>query len=97
MIAENSLDWQEIDPIVTDYRTLVEEHIAADTKKLSTTEAFLTATSPEADTRGQNLRRFLEARRKFLLEKTADIDVSKAPTVWSPPDAEDSKSESERL
>jgi hypothetical protein len=80
-IAENSLDWQKIGPVVADYRKLVEDHVAADTKKLATTEAFLTATSPDADAEGQNLRRFLEARRKFLLEKTKDVDMSEAPPI----------------
>jgi hypothetical protein len=84
-IAENSLDWQNIGPIVADYRALVAEHVEADTKKLSTTDAFLTATTPDVDARGQNLRRFLEARRKFLLEKTVDVDMSNAPPVWSGP------------
>ena len=84
-VAENSLDWQNVGPIVADYRELVEEHVEADTKKLSTTDAFLTATSGDTDARGQNLHRFLDARRKFLLEKTADVDVSKAPPVWTPP------------
>jgi hypothetical protein len=67
-IAEKSLDWQAVGPVVADYRALVEDEVTADTKKLATTDAFLTATSPNADAKGQNLRRFLEARRKFLLE-----------------------------
>ena len=87
-IAENSLDWHNIGPIVADYRNLVEEHVASDTKKLATTDAFLTATSPDPEVRGQNLRRFLEARRKFLLEKTAEIDATKAPPVWSRPNVD---------
>lgn len=78
-IAENSLAWQKIGPVIADYRELVEDHVAADTKKLATTDAFLTATAPDTDGKGQNLRRFLDARRKFLLEKTADVDMSKAP------------------
>lgn len=83
-IAETSLDWQELVPLVADYRMLVEDHVAADTKKLATTEAFLTATSPDAEARVPSLRRFLEARRKFLLEKTADVDMGKAPPARSP-------------
>jgi hypothetical protein len=90
-IAENSLDWQLIGPIVADYRTLVDEHVPADTKKLATTDEFLNATSPDADASGQNLRRFLAARRKFLLEKTADADASQAPPVWTPPVPADSQ------
>lgn len=50
-IAEVWLDWKKLGPIVADLEKLIGQEIAADTKKLSTTEEFknsLTAPAPEA-------------------------------------------------
>ena len=47
-IADKSLDWNELGPIVAEQRKLIEEPIKRDTRKLGTTEAFLSATAPEA-------------------------------------------------
>ncbi len=84
-IAEKSLDWNELGPLVADYRELIKDHVKADTKKLSTLEAFMNATSPKASESGSNLRGFLERRRKYLLEQTEDVDVSQAPAIWTGP------------
>lgn len=77
-IAEKSLDWQHLGPIVAEERALVEEAVQADTRKLSTTEVFLEATAPEAadsateaedaPRRGMSLRDFAEKRREYLLK-----------------------------
>ena len=77
-IAESSLDWDYLGPIVAQERALIEKAVEQDTRKLGTTEAFTAATSPKAATaeakqggergRPKSLRDFAEQRRKFLLE-----------------------------
>jgi spore coat protein CotH len=69
-IAEESLDWKTLGPVVAQYRSLIEKEVEADTRKLSTTEAFRRATSdmPEVSGgRGLNLRAFADLRRTYLL------------------------------
>lgn len=44
-IAEEQLDWKTLGPVVARYRTLLEKEVAADTRKLSSLEAFLAATA----------------------------------------------------
>jgi spore coat protein CotH len=78
-IAEDSLDWETLGPIVADYLELIEEHVEADTKKLSNTEAFLRAASEDGGP--GSLRDFLTRRREFLLKATEDVDVSKTPST----------------
>ena len=68
-IAEKSLDWSVMEPIVARTRDLIREDVATDTRKLDTTEAFEQATSSEpSGSGGQSLRKFFDERRKFLLE-----------------------------
>jgi hypothetical protein len=77
-IAEESLDWDYLGPIVAQERALIEEAVEQDTRKLSTTEAFKETTAPEATSvdakkgdprrRPKSLRDFAEQRRKFLLD-----------------------------
>lgn len=68
-IAEKSLDWNKLGPLVADYRKLIEKEIAADTKKMTTTEAFLSSTGDgPAMGRGLPLKTFAEQRRKYLLD-----------------------------
>jgi hypothetical protein len=47
-IAEESLDWAKLGPLVAQYRTLIEKEIAADTRKLSSFATFrkVTADAP---------------------------------------------------
>ena len=73
-IAEKSLTWDEIGPIVQRYRTLLDAELERDTRKLSSLEAFRasvaeTVSAPEGGPRRQasNLRTFIEQRRQFLL------------------------------
>jgi hypothetical protein len=47
-IAEKSLDWKTLGPIVADYKALIEKEIEADTRKLSSLSAFQKSVS-EAD------------------------------------------------
>lgn len=44
-IAEESLDWKHLGPIVARYRTLIETEVEADTRKLGTFAAFQKATA----------------------------------------------------
>ena len=74
-IAEEWLDWQKLGPVVAGYRSLIEEGLAADTRKLTSLEAFHAAVAdsvkPEATPKGRpsmSLRTFADQRRAFLLE-----------------------------
>jgi len=71
-IAETSLDWKTLGPIVAGCRILIEKEVRADTRKLEPFEAFQGATSTEpareGQQRGPSLRDFVEKRRRFLLE-----------------------------
>ncbi len=70
-IAEKSLDWKTLGPIVAGYRELVSEELKLDTRKLESHEAFLrtTADTVEGTARGREmaLRTFADQRRKYLL------------------------------
>jgi hypothetical protein len=76
-IAEQSLDWNKLGPIVAEYRALIEKEIDADTRKLSTFAAFQATTSdtpPVSEERNgrpmaMNLRAFAEKRSDYLLSK----------------------------
>ncbi len=84
-IAEEALDWSKLAPVVAGYRELVEAEIEADTRKLSSIDAFRAQTSdakPTADgdagdtgggprRGGDTLRAFVEGRRAFLLAHPA--------------------------
>ena len=69
-IAEKSLDWDTIGPVVKQYRELIAKDIERDTRKLFPTEAFLAGTSNEP-VEG-SLRKFIEGRRAALLKMTAE-------------------------
>lgn len=75
-IAEQSLDWKQLAPVVADGRALIDDVVKAETRRLDSYEAFLQATSPDAPADGpareRNLRSFIERRRDFLLKKTAE-------------------------
>ena len=81
-LAEEDLDWKNLGPVVAGYRKLAEKAVAADTRKLSTTEDFLKLTADEVSTTpeaapaemrrgpghgGMAIRAFAEQRRAFLL------------------------------
>lgn len=81
-LAEKSLDWKNLGPVVASYRKLIEKDVEADTRKLESYEAFVrtTADSPPAGgVRGRGetaLRTFADERRKALLENP---EVKKLP------------------
>lgn len=70
-IAEESLDWDSLGANVAKLRSLIEEDVKADTKKLTTFEAFDVATAPDVDEKSTEralpLRSFAVQRRNFLL------------------------------
>ena len=63
-IAQNWLDWNKVGPMVDQYRALIAADVAADTKKLFTTEAFEAGLGDGPE----SLRNFVEKRRAFLLK-----------------------------
>ena len=64
-IADKSLDWNTLRPVVAQYRALIAADVARDTRKLYSTDDFVRATSEDG---GYNtLRTFFETRRAFLL------------------------------
>ncbi len=73
-IAEESLDWKTLGPVVAQYEKLIDKEIEADTKKLSSYAAFQQTVSgtaaPAAEQRGRphmGLKQFADQRRAFLL------------------------------
>ena len=74
-IAENSLNWNELGPIVAAYRKLIRDDVKRDTRKLGSYESFMQATNNKAtknspEQRGMSLRSFVDQRREYLLEAT---------------------------
>jgi hypothetical protein len=65
-IAERWLDWKKLGPLAKSYRAVIADEVKLDTRKLYSTEAF------EDGLEGgeASLRRFVEARREFLLKVT---------------------------
>lgn len=69
-IAEESLDWKTIGPLVKQYRDLVMEDVKRDTRKLFPTEGFVNGTADQP--LEGNLRSFFDERRAALLKMTAE-------------------------
>lgn len=74
-IAEESLDWKHLGPIVGKYRDLIGKEVDGDTRKLDSYEDFLTMTVdaaiPDGEarrTRNMSLRAFADQRRAYLLK-----------------------------
>lgn len=67
-IADKSLDWKNIGPVIERQAEVIREHVAADTRKLSSTEDFEKATDPKATGKDAgSLRSFFDQRREYLL------------------------------
>src|SRR5439155_11099364 len=73
-IAETQLDWNKLGPRVVQYRRLIEDEVAMDTRKLYTLDAFKndvadSATPAAMGVGGPNigLRAFADQRRTFLI------------------------------
>ena len=77
-IAEKSLAWESLGPVVANYRTLLEKEIELDTRKLTSLAEFRKLTDeaiPKAEEKprrgpgdGMNLHAFAEQRRAYLLD-----------------------------
>jgi hypothetical protein len=79
-IADKWLDWKTLGPIVAGYRDLIEKEVEADTRKLTSFDAFTKVTTDEAPrasevpARGRpamSLREFAQKRRDYLLNEAA--------------------------
>jgi hypothetical protein len=64
-IAQKSLDWNTLGPVVKQYRDLISDDVARETHKLFSTEDFLRSTADDG-----TLRAFIDQRRAFLLSWT---------------------------
>ncbi|MEM6690202.1 MAG: CotH kinase family protein, partial [Planctomycetota bacterium] len=81
-IAENSLSWDELGPLVKQCTELVNETVKSGTRKLGSYESFVSLTTSEPVVRPDepqrrgpstmNIRSFAEARRDYLLNATND-------------------------
>ncbi|WP_010582576.1 CotH kinase family protein [Schlesneria paludicola] len=72
-LADQSLDWKSLGPVVAQFKSLIEDELRADTRKLESFEAFERVTADERaneDSRGHEmaLRAFAEDRRAYLLK-----------------------------
>jgi hypothetical protein len=77
-IADKWLDWTRLGPLVEQYRRLIGDEIARDTRKLDTTEAFTTGVYGPADGTpppATTIKGFADGRRAALL---AHPDVVRA-------------------
>lgn len=73
-IASESLDWKNLEPVVTGYVKLIGPELQQDTRKLSSFEEFEQTVSakPSDEQRGRmGLRQFADRRRAFLLNHPA--------------------------
>ena len=71
-IAEKSLDWKSLGPVVAQYRALLEKEIDADTRKLDSLDAFQKMTADDATQATERaedypIRAFADLRRTYLL------------------------------
>ena len=64
-IAQKSLDWNALGPVVKQYRDLIAADVARETHKLFSTEEFPRGTADDGTLRG-----FIDQRRQFLLSWT---------------------------
>ena len=70
-IADKSLDWKNLGPVLAQFRKLIEKDLEIDTRKLDPYEAFLTTTADDATSaRGRDypIRLFADQRRKYLMD-----------------------------
>lgn len=74
-LADEWLDWDKLRPVVDQYVTLIDKEVLADTKKLSSYEAFRAAVSSEEAKAEEgrrphmSLKSFADQRRKFLMNR----------------------------
>lgn len=85
-IAAEQLDWEKLGPVVAQYAALIEKEIAADTRKLSSLEAFQQTVAnsaakepaePGPGRREQSLASFAKQRREYLLKVPAIQELAR--------------------
>ena len=74
-LAEKSLDWETLGPFIESQAEVIGEAVKAETRSMTSYDAFVAATSEESQAnadgpgrRGISLKQFADGRRKFLLE-----------------------------
>ncbi len=77
-IATDHMDWKKMGPQVEQFRDLIAKEVKADTRKLTTWDAFQTATNTKSPTKAGSLREFFEKRTEFLLNHEK---IKNLPTV----------------
>jgi len=82
-LAEQWLDWKKLGPLAAQYQALIADEVKADTRKLSSFEAFQKGVSEDVEQEGfrgperaLSLKNFAEQRRAFLLNHP---DIKNAP------------------
>ena len=65
-VADKGLDWKTLGLVVKQYRDLIADDVARDTRKLYSTDEFLRGTADDG-----TLRSFIDQRRTFLLNWVA--------------------------
>jgi hypothetical protein len=83
-IAQKWLDWQTLGPIAARHHALIAKAVAADTRKLDSTESFLKNLTDDVQSEGGfgsrvkiSLKRFADLRRAYLLryqESNGDVE-----------------------
>jgi hypothetical protein len=83
-LAEQWLDWKKLGPLATQYQALISDEVKADTRKLSSFEAFQKGVSEDVEQEGfrgperaLSLKNFAEQRRAFLLNHPEITKVAK--------------------
>ena len=67
-IVEDSLTWQKLGPVVSDYRDLIDSLVNADTRKLSSYDAFIAATRSDSDKANEQM-----SLQKFAVERSKNL------------------------
>lgn len=86
-ITREWLDWNKIGPMARKYQALIADDIAADGRKLESTEAFQKAVDQETKSEGgpfggrtkMSLKDFVEKRRAYLLNHPDILALDKKP------------------
>ena len=85
-VAERWLDWNRLGPVAEAYHTLIAEAVKEDTRKLDSTEAFLSGLAGDVQPAERgfggggkiSLKRFADERRAFLLAHP-DVKAASLP------------------
>ena len=68
-IAEESLNWKTLGPVVAAHRELISETVKADTRKLTSFDAFVSSTGTDTEGEQMSLKKFAQERSEYLLSK----------------------------